>query len=177
MKYTWKFKLDCVTKYKSGDHIDVKPGKSRRSFMSHVADWARCYDDLGIDGLKHGMSNRQWTPEERFAMVAKVIAGRSVNSVASESHVNPGQLYQWVYRYRQSGMAGLQCRKGRKPAEQTMKPKKERPSASVLEELAILRERNLDLEMENEYLKKLDALVTEREAAHPKAKVRKRRKK
>ena len=37
-------------------------------------------------------------------------------------------------------------------------------------ELKALRERNEYLEMENEYLKKLDALVSKREAAEAKAK-------
>ena len=51
-----------------------------------------------------------------------------------------------------------------------MPKKKAKLTPSEREELEILRARNEYLEAENLYLKKLDALVTKREAAHPKAK-------
>ena len=174
MKYTLEFKLECIEKYKKGIHIDLPPGiKSKDSFGSHVRDWARLYDDLGIDGLRHSGTNREWTAQERFGLVAKVLAGRSIRSVASEAHIESGQLYQWVRKYREKGMDGLQCRRGRTPKVPTMPKKKTELTPSEREELEILRARNEYLEAENEYLKKLDALVTEREAARPKARKRK----
>ena len=174
MKYSWKFKLDCVDKYKNGERIPT-PGKSksqRDSFLRHVRAWAKAYEDLGVDGLKHSPTNKDWTPEERFALVAKVLAGGSISSVAKNAHLDSGQLFQWVRRYDERGMEGLQCRKGR-PSMKEKKAKKARLSPSEREELKLLRERNEYLEMENEYLKKLDALVSEREAAEAKAKRRK----
>lgn len=53
------------------------------------------------------------------------------------------------------------------------KNKRTKLSVSEQEELILLRERNLYLEMENEYLKKLDALVSKREAAETRAKKQK----
>ena len=53
------------------------------------------------------------------------------------------------------------------------KTKKTKLSVSEKEELKLLRERNEYLEMENEYLKKLDALVSKREAAEARAKKQK----
>lgn len=176
MKYSWKFKLECVNKYKNGEHIDISgsPG-FRHSFMSHVREWVKNYDDLGIDGLKHSPSNKDWTPEKRFELVAKVLAGNPVSSVAKDAHINKGQLYQWVRRYREKGMDGLQCKKGRPAKRPVMKKKakKTRLSVSEQEEMKLLRERNEYLEMENEYLKKLDALVSKREAAEARAKKQK----
>ena len=174
MKYSWEFKLDCVNKYKNGEYIPT-PGKTksqRDTFMHQVRAWAKAYEDLGVDGLRHSPTNRDWTPEERFALVAKVLAGNSIKSVAKDAHVDSGQLFKWVRRYDERGMEGLQCRKGR-PSMKEKKAKKARLSASEREELKLLRERNEYLEMENEYLKKLDALVSEREAAEAKAKRRK----
>lgn len=173
MKYTTEFKLECVDKYKNGVLIDNPLRSCRRTFMNYVREWAKRYDDLGIDGLKHSSSNKVWTPEERFELVAKVLVGNSIKSVSLAAHINPGQLCQWVNRYRERGMEGLQCRKGRKPKGIAMKPKKKKPSQSEQEELKLLRERNEYLEIENEYLKKLDALVSKRETAHPKAKKQK----
>ena len=174
MKYSWEFKLDCVNKYKNGEYIPT-PGKTksqRDTFMHQVRAWAKAYEDLGVDGLRHSPTNRDWTPEERFALVAKVLAGNSIKSVAKDAHVDSGQLFKWVRRYDERGMEGLQCGKGR-PSMKEKKAKKARLSASEREELKLLRERNEYLEMENEYLKKLDALVSRREAAEAKAKKKK----
>ena len=176
MRYSWEFKLECVNKYKNGQYIETPQDcRSRRGFLTHIYAWVRSYDDLGIDGLKHSLFNKDWTPEQRFELVAKVLAGNSITSVAHNAHINSGQLYQWVRRYNEKGMDGLQCKKG-KPNKQIVmskKTKKAKLSVSEQEELKLLRERNEYLEMENEYLKKLDALVSKREAAEAKAKKQK----
>ena len=176
MKYSWEFKLDCVNKYKNDEYIRLPVGlRSRDCFMAHVRAWVQTYNDLGIEGLKHSSTNKDWTPEKRFELVAKVLAGNSVNDVAKNAHINSGQLYQWVRRYNEKGMDGLQCKKGRPTKQIVMKKKtkKSKLSISEQEELKLLRERNEYLEMENEYLKKLDALVSKREAAEAKVKKQK----
>ena len=176
MKYSWEFKLECVNKYKNGEYINISGSPSfHHNFMIRVRDWAATYDELGIDGLKHSSTNKNWTPEERFELVAKVLAGNSIRSVSKNAHINNGQLYQWVRRYNEKGMDGLQCKKGRPTKQIVMKKKtkKTKLSISEQEELKLLRERNEYLEMENEYLKKLDALVSKREAAEARAKKQK----
>lgn len=177
MKYSWEFKLECVNKYKNGQYI-ATPGKrkkQRNTFMNQVREWVKYYDDLGIDGLKHSSKNKDWTPKKRFQLVAKVLAGNSISLVSRNAHINSGQLYQWVKRYNEKGMDGLQCKQGRSTKQFVMKKKtkKTKLSISEQEELKLLRERNEYLEMENEYLKKLDALVSMREAAEARAKKQK----
>ena len=107
--------------------------------------------------------------------MAKVLAGHSIVSVAKNAHIDSGQLYQWVRRYNEKGIDGLQCKIGRPTKQIVMKKKtkKTKLSISEQEELKLLRERNEYLEMENEYLKKLDALVSKREAAEARAKKQK----
>ena len=176
MKYSLKFKLDCVEKYLNGKHIST-PGKTtnqRKTFLRHVRCWAKNYEDLGIEGLKHSSTNINWTQEKRFELVAKVLAGNSIKLVAKQAHINDGQLYQWVKRYREKGIDGLQLRKGRKPKMPNKTDKNNtKLTKSEKEELILLREKAKYLEMENEYLKKLDALVTKREAEEAKAKKQK----
>lgn len=155
-------------------HIQHPTGIVRRGFMKHVRDWVKRYNDFGYEGLKHQSTNKVWNKEQRFELVAKVIAGFSINEVALSSHINPGQLYQWVKKYQEKGIDGLEYRQGRKPKELKMSPKKIiKLSPSEKEELKLLRERNEYLEIENEYLKKLDALVAQKEAKQLKAKKRK----
>ena len=177
MKYSWEFKLECVNKYKNGEYI-ATPGKTRNqriTFMHHVKGWVKNYNDLGTNGLKHSSTNKNWTPEKRFELVDKVLAGHSITSVANNAHIGSGQLYQRVKRYNEKGMDGLKCKQGRPNKQLVMKKKtkKTKLSISEQEELKLLRERNEYLEMENEYLKKLDALVSKREAAEAKAKKQK----
>ena len=173
MKYSLEFKLECVKKYLKGEYIPTpeKTKNQRATFMSHVRCWVKNYEDLGIEGLKCPSHNKIWTPEERFDLVAKVLAGNSIKSVAKLAHINNGQLYQWVKRYEEKGIDGLQLRKGRKPNMPNKTSKTNtKLTKSEKEELILLREKAKYLEMENEYLKKLDALVTKREAEETKAK-------
>jgi len=172
MKYDSEFKLDCVLKYKEGMRNFVPPGVSRGSFLAHVRAWVKAFDDFGVDGLKHGSFNKEWTAEQRFGLVAKVLAGDSIKNVAKNAHINPGQLYRWIRKYREKGMDGLQLRKGRKPTETNMPKKKAKLTPTEQEELKLLRERNRYLEAENLYLKKLRALELEKTAKLAKAKKR-----
>lgn len=181
MKYTLEFKLECIDKYKKGIHIDLPPNarcKERDFFMHKVRDWNRLYDLHGIDGLKHSQFNHAWTKEERFKLVAQVLAGKTISQVSFENKVKGCILSSWIRRYREKGIEGLELRKGRKTKVPNMpKKKKVKLALSEKEELELLRVRNEYLEAENAYLKKLDALVSKREAAHPKAKKQKSSKK
>jgi len=68
-------------------------------------------------------------------------------------------LGRWMRAYDQSGLAGLD----RKRSKNAMKKKRQRTEAE-LDELEMLRKRNEYLEAENALLKKVKALVEEREA-------------
>ena len=171
MKYTLEFKLECIDKYKKSMRLPFPDGINQCTFRNHVKEWVQKYDDLGVDGLIHKSFQKDRTPEERFELVAKILAGNSYKSVAKQNHVSEQQLYLWIRKYNENGMDGLQCKKGRKPKIPIMSKKKtNKLSKSEKEELILLREKNKLLEMENEYLKKLDALVSQREAAEAKAK-------
>ena len=139
---------------------------SVENFRRTIRIWCRIYDRHGLDGLKYDPSNKEWSAEERFELVAKVLAGSSIKSVAIEAGINSGQLYQWVRKYKLYGYDGLQLRKGRKPKDPIMsketKPKE--LSASEKEELILLRRQNEYLRAENAYLKKLRALIVQKQA-------------
>ena len=112
MKYDLKFKLECVRKYKEGKRDFVPLGICGRTFLSHVGSRVKAFDDLGIDGLKHNSFNKQWTVEQRFNLVAKVLSVDSIKNVAKNAHLNPGQIYQWVKKYREKGIIQSMSRKG-----------------------------------------------------------------
>ena len=168
MKYDWKFKLKCVEDYKKGVWTE-KPeqaGCSDNTFRHKVVIWTRIYDLYGIDGLKHKPANKDWTPEERYDLVARVLAGSSVTSAAIEAGISDGQLYQWVRKYKMYGYDGLKLKKGRKPKGPVMskEDKLKELTKSEKEELILLRKQNEYLKAENAYLKKLRALIVQKKA-------------
>ena len=170
MKYSYEFKLECVKKYKEGKTIEVLDGARKDILMDNIRTWRRLFDLYGSDGLKHKEFYKNWNKEERYELVAKVLAGQSNKSVAIEAGINPGLLYQWVRKYKHYGLDGLELsHKGRPPkGGYTMtKSKKDKPqelTQSEREELILLREKDKYLEAENAYLKKLAALTVKKKA-------------
>ena len=73
--------------------------------------------------------------------------------------ITPCTLRSWMKRYKWFGEAGLQRRNSAK----SMRKKRQRTEAE-LDELEMLKKRNEYLEAENALLKKVRALVEEREA-------------
>jgi len=85
--------------------------------------------------------------------------GLSLSEAAASYNLPVCTLRRWTRAYDQCGLAGLE----RNRSENAMKKKRQRTEAE-LDELEMLRKRNEYLEAENALLKKVKALVEEREA-------------
>ena len=173
MRYTYEFKLTCVDLYRQGRYPETPKGISCREFHHQIRQWARIEENCGADALKHKSQNKEWTAEQRYELVAQVIAGQSCQKVAVSNGINPGQLYQWVRKYKELGYNGLETlKKGRPVKEPEMKKNVEpRPlSESEREELIRLRAEVEYMKAENEVIKKRIALRQEKAAAQLKAK-------
>ena len=175
MRYSYEFKRKCVELYYRGEYPDTPKGISTDKFHDRIREWVRIDEACGPDALRHNNQNKEWTPEERYALVAKIIAGESIKSVAISAGINNGQLYQWVRKYKIYGYNGLiNKRKGRKSKNTDMKKvgtrKPPKPNESEYEELIRLRAENEYMKAEIEVIKKEIALREEREAARLKAK-------
>lgn len=115
----------------------------------------------GPEALRHKNRNKEWTADQRYELVAQVLAERSVKETAFSAGINSSLLYQWVQRYKTEGYQGLTTlRKGRLPKETPMKkeavPTELTPSER--EEMIRLREENERLRAENAVIKKEDRL-------------------
>ena len=133
------------------------------------------YVSCGPEALKHKAQNKVWSPEDKYALVVRVLSGESNKSVALTSGINEGMLYQWVRKYKIYGYNGLISKpKGRKSKDPDMKkigtrePKK--LNESEYEELIRLRAEITYIKAENEVIKKEIALREEKEAVRLKAK-------
>ena len=173
MHYSYEFKLMCVELYLSGSYPDIPEGVNPDTLKRHIREWSRLVDLHGPEVLKHKVFNKVWTPEEKFELVSKVIAGIPKKKVAIEAGINPGMLYQWLHKYKLQGYNGLvESKKGRPTKEPRMK-KSTNPlplTESEREELIRLRAENEYIKAENEVIKKRIALRQEKWAAQLKAK-------
>ena len=108
---------------------------------------------------RHGYSilrtvkNQYYSVEFKQILIDKVlIDGCSIHGISIEYGLtNIGTLSNWISKYKKNGYIVIEKPKGRSTMSQ--KPKKE------LTRLEQLEYENLYLRAENEYLKKLDALV------------------
>lgn len=172
MKYDFVFKLNSVELYRNGRWPDTPEGINQKNFRKRVKTWAKLADLHGIDALRHPTTCTKYTAEERYNLVARVLAGESQKSVAISAGINDSQLSKWVKQYKIYGYDGLNLKKGRRSKESTMKKtvKPSELSISEREELIRLRAETEYLRTENEAIKKLIALRREKEVAQLKAK-------
>lgn len=173
MKYSYEYKIKCVKLYRQGEWPKTPDGMNRGRFHNKIREWVRIEEAQGPEALRHKAQNKVWSTEEKYELVAKVLAGASVLEIAISAGMSSGLLYQWVRCYKMKGYQGLAAqRKGRPPKEPDMKKKivPAELTPSEREELIRLRVENEYLRTENEVIKKRIALRREKFAAQLKAK-------
>ena len=173
MKYSYEYKRKCVEMYRQGKWPETPDGIQKENFRKMIRGWSRMEESCGPEALRHKNQNKVWTAEEKYELVAKVMAGASCKGTAYAAGINNSLLYQWVQRYKIKGYEGLAAkRKGRPPKEDPMKKKAASAelTQSEREELIRLRAENEYLKAENEVIKKRIALRREKWAEELKAK-------
>ena len=173
MRYSYEYKKLCVEMYRQGKWSETPVGVKQKNFHKTIRKWARMEEACGPEVLRHKSQNKVWTAEEKYELVAKVLAGVSNKEVSFTAGIDDGLLYQWVRCYKMKGYQGLaEQRKGRPPKEPDMKkqivPAELTPSER--EEMIRLRAENERLRAEIAVVKKEIALREEKCAAQLKAK-------
>lgn len=164
MRFTKEFKLECIRKYKAGERIDDPGGCKHNTFWNTVLEWVRIYDAMGEIGLEHKKPKRSW--RDKMDMIERVLNGESIKSVAYSNGMKCSLLSKWYKIYQKSGIDGLKLGRRGRPSK-TMKKRKTPNEPKAKDEL----EKELELlRAENEYLKKLNALVQKRKGRQPKKK-------
>lgn len=171
IKYTEKFKTKLVKQYIGGKHGGFKLISARYGINAPaLRRWVAAYREHGANGLRKKF--------ERYSASFKLSVlqhmwenGLSQNQVAAIFNIRKScSIALWQRRYQEGGVEGL----GRPPRAKpdSMKAPTKKPDVKPDNELS--REdllKRLDyLRMENEVLKKLQALTQARKAATPKRK-------
>jgi len=169
LKYSKEFKLECIRKRKEGIHIETPPGfKDRDYFIGQIRKWEKIYESLGEAGLEHNKSTLNI--EQRIELFKRVESGESYKSVAHGAGIGNDLLAKWHRIYLEKGIDGLKSLKRGRPSMSKKKVEininkadEDKTKEELLEELKLAR-------IENDYLKKLNALVQKRKAQEQKKK-------
>ena len=161
-RLTKEDKIKIINLYKAGFGTRVI---SKRMKIQHerTREILRQYDLFGDLALNVSSKNRKHTIEYKIELINRVNSGESIASVAIENMISSGQLCNWVKKYKELGYNGLSKPKGR-PKIMKQEPTKTKQITEDEKDKLIreLKERNEQLEMENDLLKKLRALVQQR---------------
>ena len=119
---------------------------------------------------KHGYyilrkdKNRMYSKDFKLQIINRILINHeSINSVAIDIGLtSPGILHNWLSKFKENGYNVVEKKKERKPKSMT-KPKKNDKILSEKEKIKQLEDEIIYLKAENKCLKKLRALVQERE--------------
>ena len=166
-KLTREQKVEIYEKRKLGKttgSLAIEYGINKKNIKYLV----RLIDHHGTGILRNNMY-RYYSPEFKREVINRIlINSESIHAVAIELGLSSdGIVYNWIKKYKNNGYNVIEQKRGR-PSMTKPKIKSTKP-LSVEEELEALKKRSQYLETENEYLKKLNAVVKQR-AEHEKKK-------
>ena len=160
-KLTRKDKIEIYERRKKGETISSLT-KAFDLHGSNIRYLIALIKKHGYDILRKN-KNRTYSKDFKLQIINRILINHeSVNSVAINiGLVSPGILHNWLSKFKENGYNVVEKKKGRKPKSMTKLKKNDKP-LSEKEKIKQLEEENLYLKAENEYLKKLKALVQER---------------
>jgi len=160
MKLDLKDKLDIIDLYEEGmqQTVIAKRYNLNRSTVQRIT---RQYREQGRSSFIEKGKNIKYRPEYKLDIVNRILNGESKTSIAAEVKINVGQIYSWYKKYKTLGYNGLK-QDLRGAHMKKNKPIKPKGNHTKDEEIKYLKEKNEQLEMELDLLKKLNALVQQR---------------
>lgn len=160
--YSKELKLTAISAYRNGEgSLGLLAERFGLRSESELTNWLKEYNthgeikSRGSGGGSYMRKARQTTKEERLEIVQDCLANdRNYGAMALKYNCSYQQVRNWVLRYEQMGAAGLEDRRGRRAGTQPART----PEEELLDKLAKLEQKNHDLQMENDLLKKVREL-------------------
>ena len=159
--YSTELKLEIVQRYQQGNVSMNVLSKLYHVHKSDIAKWNAAYLEHGIEGLC--TMHRAYTGEFKVAVVEYMHStGSSVRNTATHFNIpSHSTVMTWERIYYELGKEALyEEQRGRKSKMGTKQQRESKKNIETNEDLLAEVQR---LRMENEYLKKLNALVQKRE--------------
>jgi transposase-like protein len=158
--YSAEMKFTAVEEYISGRYSLSELQKKYNLRSDHqLREWIMKYNrheefKQPVEGSFHMTKGRKTTTDERVEIVSYCVANnRDYGKTIAKYKISYQQIYSWVGKYEKDGVEGLTDRRGKRRDDVSMS-ELEKLSA----QLKLKEAENLRLRMENELLKKLEAL-------------------
>jgi len=168
-KFTAEEKLQAVLRYLNGKESYKEIGRSFRTDHKSIVKWVKQYEYNGVEAFVKQYTNytRQFKLDVLNYMIEQ---GTSLNETAAIFKIAaPSSISVWRRQFETQGMDALQSKKKGRPSMK--KELNKQPKQSLKEgSIEALEARIGQLEMENEYLKKLNALVQNKKKSPKKTK-------
>ena len=159
-KYSYEEKINAVLRVTEGDMSVKQSANILGTAPEHVRRWVMRYEQFGEDGLL--MKRGSYDGSFKVSVIEYMHDNHLSLSQTAVKFGIPTDVTvgKWERIYYEEGPQGLyRDNRGRKPKMSLEKPKNKKLNPETEEDLIAEVQR---LRMENEYLKKLQALVQER---------------
>ena len=162
-KYSEELKIEAVKEWNEGKGSQYEICR-KYGILSHstLQAWILWYNGHkenkrhnSAKGEIYMTKGRKTSQQERAEIVAFCIEHNKDYGLSVETYgVSYQQIYAWVRKYEESGLDGLKDNRGRtKPVDEMSEIEK------LKAEMKILEAKNRQLEIENEFIKKLQKLM------------------
>ena len=158
-----EFRIKVVTEYLSGKGSTSLAKAYGISTHSIILDWVHRFERRGIKGLKNRSMSQEYSSQFKVDVLNWKKQNRASLPVTALHFdlSSPSTIWQWERRFKESGIAGLERKRGNlkhmaKHKQNKLEPAKAQTPAAELKQL---KQENQMLKIENEFLKKLDALA------------------
>lgn len=170
-KYTVEVKLQAVERYLTGNESYKTVAESIGATKSQVINWVKLFEAQGERGFKKGYTS--YSSGFKLDVLNFMIeTGASLRKTASTFNISsPSMIYRWEQLLKSKGLDALEPKKkGRPSMKKETKKIDSQKSISADGSVEALQAKIERLEMENAYLKKLNALVQMQEKLQTKSK-------
>lgn len=103
MKYDYAYKRKAVEKYRKGEWMKTPERANETNFRQMIRKWVRLEYACSSEVLKQKNRHKEWSAEERYELVAKVLAGKSIKSVAFSVAIDDSMLSSVLTNTKQRG--------------------------------------------------------------------------
>ncbi len=159
-KYSNEFKLEVINYYKKGNGFLATAKHFNIPAISTIQKWVRKYDTNGAKGLVKNFKTSYSGEFKQY--VVEYMHNNHLSCLKTSIQFNLGNtdiVNKWERIYYEEGPQALYEERRGRPRKMSSKPKRKKLDKKVEEDLIAEVQH---LRMENEYLKKLNALVQER---------------
>lgn len=170
--YSDELKLDIVLAYLNGTQSLTDLSRKYHVSKGDIQKWRDAYESNGIEGLMSKTKNNSYSGDFKVMVVEYMHnTGSSIRKTAAIFNIpSYTTVADWERRYRKEGKESLyEERRGKYSMGNRKRGRKPKPKQHIPQNEDLLKEIQ-HLRMENEYLKKLNALAQKREESEKKTK-------